>query len=187
MNSPSSPEHAEVVAKTIVWLERAVIGLNLCPFAKAEHINGRIHYEVSDAKDGHQLMLDLGASLELLVNQPPEKVETLLLIHPRAFDDFLDYNDFLVDAEEMLAKLNLEGVIQIASFHPHYQFEGTEPEDIENHTNRSPYPMLHLLREESLDRAVESFPDTDSIFERNIDTMKKLGLKRWQELFSDQA
>jgi uncharacterized protein len=192
MTSPPSPsslslEKAQIIAKTVVWLERAVIGLNLCPFAKAEHIHGRIHYEVSAAKDGYQLMRDLGTSLELLLSQPPEKIETLLLIHPQAFEDFLDYNDFLVDAEELLAKLDLEGVVQIASFHPQYQFEGTEPEDIENYTNRSPYPMLHLLREDSLERAVESFPDTDTIFERNIETMKKLGLKRWQELFADQA
>lgn len=187
ISTSTSTEQKVVIARTVVWLERAVIGLNLCPFAKAEHLHGRIHYDVSDAKDGHQLMLDLGKSLELLLNQPPEKIETLLLIHPLVFEDFLDYNDFLVDAEDLLAKLDLEGVIQIASFHPQYQFEGTEPGDIENYTNRSPYPMLHLLREESLERAVESVPDTDAIFERNIDTMKKLGLKRWQELFADQA
>jgi uncharacterized protein len=187
MNASTSTEQKVVIARTVVWLERAVIGLNLCPFAKAEHLHGRIHYGVSDAKDGHQLMLDLGKSLELLLNQPPEKIETLLLIHPHVFEDFLDYNDFLVDAEDLLTKLDLEGVIQIASFHPQYQFEGTEQGDIENYTNRSPYPMLHLLREESLERAVESVPDTDAIFERNIDTMKKLGLKRWQELFADQA
>ncbi len=187
MSASTSTEQKVVIARTVVWLERAVIGLNLCPFAKAEHLHGRIHYDVSDAKDGHQLMLDLGKSLELLLNQPPEKIETLLLIHPLVFEDFLDYNDFLVDAEDLLAKLNLEGVIQIASFHPQYQFEGTEQGDIENYTNRSPYPMLHLLREESLERAVESVPDTTAIFERNIDTMKKLGLKRWQELFADQA
>jgi uncharacterized protein len=189
MTQPANPEQEkeQVITKTVVWLERAVIGLNLCPFAKAEHINGRIHYEVSAAKDGQQLMLDLGKSLELLLNQPPEKIETLLLIHPQAFEDFLDYNDFLVDAEDLLARLDLDGVIQIASFHPQYQFDGTEADDIENYTNRSPYPMLHLLREESLDRAVDSVPDTDSIFERNIETMKKLGLKRWQELFADQA
>jgi uncharacterized protein len=187
MSASTPNEQKLVIAKTVVWLERAVIGLNLCPFAKAEHLHGRIHYEVSDAKDGHQLMLDLGQSLELLLNQPPDKIETLLLIHPQVFEDFLDYNDFLVDAEDLLAKLDLEGVIQIASFHPQYQFEGTALDDIENYTNRSPYPMLHLLREESLERAVESVPDTDAIFERNIDTMKKLGLKRWQELFADQA
>jgi uncharacterized protein len=180
-------DQAKIISKTVAWLERAVIGLNLCPFAKAEHVNGRIHYEVSAAQDAEHLMLDLGQSMERLLSADPSTMETLLLIHPLAFHDFLDYNDFLMDAEDLLTRLKLEGVLQIASFHPNYQFADTSPEDIENYTNRSPYPMLHLLREASVERAVDAFPEAEMIYERNIDTMKKFGLKRWQELFQDQA
>jgi uncharacterized protein len=185
----ASPEqdHAKIISNTVAWVERAVIGLNLCPFAKAEHVNGRIHYEVSAAQDAEHLMLDLGQSMERLLSTDPNTMETLLLIHPLAFNDFLDYNDFVMDAEDLLARLNLDGVLQIASFHPHYQFAETSPEAIENYTNRSPYPMLHLLREDSVERAVEAFPDAETIYERNIETMKKLGLKRWHALFPEQA
>lgn len=187
MNQHPSLNKSQVLQDTILWLERAVIGLNLCPFAKAEHIHGRIHYQVSEAQSAGQLMEDLGRGLEHLLSQPPEKVETSLLIHPLVFQDFLDYNDFLADVEDLLARLNLEGTVQVASFHPQFQFADTEPDDIGNYTNRAPYPTLHLLREESIDRAVEAFPQAEEIFERNIETMNKLGLAGWKKLMGGQG
>ena len=163
------------IADTRRWLERAVIGLNLCPFAKAVHARDQIRYVLSDADDPRDLLEQLGEELLLLRDTPADVVDTTLLIHPQVLQDFLDYNDFLDDADALLAQLGLEGVIQIASFHPHYQFAGTEPDDIGNYTNRSPYPTLHLLREDSVARAVEAFPDPDAIVDRNQRTLAELG------------
>jgi hypothetical protein len=164
-----------VIQETRDWLEKAVIGLNLCPFAKPVHIAGRIRYAVSQAETPQALLADLLVELQTLAAADPEKIETTLLIHPRVLTDFLDYNDFLDVADAALEELDLIGEIQVASFHPRYQFEGTGPDDIENYTSRSPYPMLHLLREESVDRAVAAFPETDRIPERNIETLRSLG------------
>jgi hypothetical protein len=175
-------EAEEIVVATRTWLERAVIGLNLCPFAKAVHLGGRIRYAVSVAETPDELRADLVDELQALADADPEEIETTLLIHPRVFADFLDYNDFLEVADETLAELDLVGEIQVASFHPRYQFAGTEPDDIENYTNRSPYPMLHLLRESSVDRAVETFSDASEIYERNIETLRKLGHEGWRRL-----
>ena len=176
------PATDPVVEETRRWLERAVIGLNLCPFANAVHVGGRIRWAVSDARDARGLRDDLVGELESLVAADEAKTETTLLIHPQALLDFGEYNDFLDLADEALAELALTDVIQVASFHPDYQFGGTDPDDIENCTNRSPYPMLHLLRQSSVERAVSSMPDTNRIFEKNIETMEKLGWEGWRRV-----
>lgn len=171
-----------IIDEMQIWLEKAVIGLNLCPFARAVHIKKQIRYQVSLAKNREQLLRDLIDELKLIVNADAQEIDTTLLIHPEVMSDFLEYNDFLETAEAALRELSLDGVIQIASFHPRYQFAGTDENDIGNYTNRSPYPALHLLREDSISRAVDSFPNVDSIPEKNIETMNRLGLKGWQKL-----
>jgi hypothetical protein len=170
------------LAETRAWVERAVIGLQLCPFAKAPQVRGQIRYVVSAARDPEALLAALVEELERLVAEPAERVETTLLIHPQVLVDFDDYNQFLSVAEGALAALGLEGVIQIASFHPDYRFAGSAPGDIANATNRSPYPTLHLLREASIERALASFADPDSIYAANIETMERLGAEGWAEV-----
>ncbi|SAK94153.1 hypothetical protein AWB79_07056 [Caballeronia hypogeia] len=165
----------EVIAATQHWLTRAVIGLNLCPFAKSVHVKKQIRYVVSEAHGVEDLVVELTDELRLLRDTDPESVDTTLLITPHAFADFSDYNDALFFAERLLDQLGLAGELQIASFHPHYQFEGAAPDDIDNYTNRAPYPIFHLLREASIDRAVDAFPDASDIYERNIDTLRRLG------------
>ncbi len=176
------PRYVQVQADLQRWLERAVIGLNLCPFAKAVHVKGQIHYAVSGARDGADLLEDLRAELLALAGEPPERRDTTLLAAPWCLPDFLDFNDFLAQADDLLEELDLVGVLQIADFHPHYQFAGTDADDIENYTNRAPYPVLHLLREASIDRAVEAYPEAEMIYERNIETLDKLGSAGWQAL-----
>ncbi|MFC3109180.1 DUF1415 domain-containing protein [Undibacterium arcticum] len=171
-----------VVADTQTWLEKAVIGLNLCPFAKAVHVKNQIRYTVSNATTPEALLVDLIAALEQLAEANPDEVDTTLLIHPQVLTDFLDYNEFLDVADAALDELDLVGEIQIASFHPQYQFADSGPDDIENYTNRSPYPTLHLLREDSIERAVDAFPDAADIFDKNIDTMRRLGHDGWDKL-----
>lgn len=172
----------EVVVATRQWIERAVIGLNLCPFAKAVYIKEQIRYAVSQAQDIGALLDELKRELVFLAQAAPEAVDTTLLIHPQVLTEFLDYNDFLSLADEALAELDLEGVLQIASFHPAYQFAGTRADDITNYTNRSPYPMLHLLREASIDRAVAAFPEAEEIYQKNIETLRRLGVEGWKAL-----
>ncbi|MFL9866445.1 DUF1415 domain-containing protein [Paraburkholderia fungorum] len=181
MSSPAE-SHDAVIALTRHWLTKAVIGLNLCPFAKAVHVKEQIRYAVSDAVDMEGVLTDLETEIQALVAASPEAVDTTLLVLPRALGDFLDYNDCLFFAERMIKQLRLEGIIQIASFHPHYQFEGSEPGDIENYTNRAPYPIFHLLREDSIERAVQAFPDAEAIYERNQETLRRIGLKGWNDL-----
>ena len=164
-----------VIDATKRWLETMVIGLNLCPFAKAVHVKNRIRYRVSSATDEGALLHDLESELSLLHEAAPETVETTLLIHPQTLGDFMEFNRFLADCDEALARLELEGTIQIASFHPQYQFAGTKVNDVTNYTNRSPYPTLHLLREDSITQAVDSFPDVDGIYKNNIAALRKLG------------
>ena len=171
-----------VIAETRAWVDRAVIGLNLCPFAKAPQAKGLVRYVLSAATDPAALLADLVNELERLAEASPDKIETTLLIHPGVLGDFADYNDFLALAEDTVAELDLDGVIQVASFHPDYQFEGSAPEDIENATNRSPFPALHLLREDSIDKAVAAFPDAQAIYETNIETLQKLGAEGWAAL-----
>jgi hypothetical protein len=171
-----------VIADTQAWLERAVIGLNLCPFAKSVHVKGQVHYAVSRATSAHDLLDDLVAELKNLATMDAKARDTTLLIAPDCLHDFLDFNDFLTQADQALADLDLEGVLQIASLHPRYQFAGTLEDDITNFTNRSPYPTLHLLREDSIDRAVAAFPNPESIFEVNMRTMEQLGQDGWAAL-----
>ena len=181
MNTLSAPLPIEVT-DTLRWLERAVIGLNLCPFAKAPHVKGQIHYVVSEAKGMEGLRDELIEQLQVLAELGAEERETTLLIVPQMLHDFLDFNDFLDEADLVLQELDLEGVLQVASFHPNFQFAGTDADDIGNFTNRSPYPTLHLLREESIDRAVEAFPEAEMIYEANIQTLQKLGQAGWDAL-----
>ncbi|GAB2723079.1 DUF1415 domain-containing protein [Comamonas sediminis] len=174
--------HQVVMADTVNWLEKAVIGLNLCPFAKGVHVKDQIHYVVSDAQDAEAVAHDLHRELEALAEANPDKRDTTLLILPYALHDFLDFNDFLEIADDMIEELDLGGILQVASFHPLFQFEGTTVDDVTNCTNRSPYPILHLLREESIDKAVEAFPEADAIYEKNMDTLDALGLEGWLDL-----
>ena len=177
---PTSNE--SIVAATITWLENIVIGLNLCPFAKAIHAKKQIRFVVSSACQSRELLAELKVELELLVDSDPEQIESTLLIHPGVLHEFMDYNQFLVLCDLAIEELELEGIIQIASFHPHYQFANTEPDDVTNYTNRSPYPTLHLLREDSVRRAIESFPDVEKIYERNIATLNRLGKAKMDAL-----
>ncbi len=172
----------EIAAATRAWLEKAVIGLDLCPFAKAVYLRDQIRYAISEAETPEDLLEHLIGELRTIAAASPEEIDTTLLIHPQVLTDFLDYNDFLDVAEDAVVRLGLEGEIQVASFHPDYRFEGAGPDDIENYTNRSPYPILHLLREASVERAVAAFPDTDAIFEKNIETMRRLGHDGWRRL-----
>ncbi|MGH8806521.1 MAG: DUF1415 domain-containing protein [Noviherbaspirillum sp.] len=183
-NEPINREHApsDIIHAAQRWLEKAVIGLNLCPFAKAVHVKNQIRYFVSDAQTVEALHHDLVEELRALHAADPNAIDTTLLIHPWVLSDFLNYNDFLDIADATLAELGLEGEIQIASFHPQYQFADAAPDDITNYTNRSPFPILHLLREASIDRAVAAFPDASEIFTRNIETMQRLGKRGWSEL-----
>lgn len=163
-----------VVEATRDWLEKTVIGLNLCPFAKAVHAAGQIRYVVSSATTTDALARDLAEEMIRLHETDPKTTDTTLLIHPQVLADFFDFNDFLDVADELLEKLGLVGKLQVASFHPRYQFEGTAEDDPTNRTNRSPYPTLHLLREDSVERAVESYPDAEGIPGRNMETMRRL-------------
>lgn len=167
------------------WLERAVIGLNLCPFAKGVHLKQQIRWVESRAQDTESLLADLVQELQLLAAADPEAIDTTLLLHPQVLQNFEDYNDFLDVVDAVLEELGLDGVLQVASFHPDYRFEGTAADDVENCSNRSPHPMLHLLREDSIARAVASVPDAATIYERNIATLRRLGPAGWRALFAD--
>lgn len=169
------------------WLERAVIGLNLCPFAKAVYVKQQVRIVVSDASTERALLEQLGEELALLRDTPAEAIDTTLLVHPQALADFLDYNDFLGDADGLVEAMDLDGVLQVASFHPDYQFADSTPDDPANLTNRAPWPILHLLREASIDRAVAAYPEPDAIIERNIATVRELGFEGFRALLSDKA
>jgi hypothetical protein len=174
----------EVLAATRRWLEQAVIGLNLCPFAKSVYVKNQVRLVVSRARHLDAFLDDLDAELERLKSTPAEEVDTTLLIHPTLFPDFLVFNDFLDVADGVLADHELEGVVQIAPFHPDFVFDGEPEGDMSHFTNRSPYPTLHLIREDSLARAIESFGDTDVIYERNIDVLRRLGTNGWRRLLA---
>jgi hypothetical protein len=180
--SEADPSADRVLAETRAWLERAVIGLNLCPFARAVHVKQRIRWVVCEARDTEALLAALCDELDHLAAADPEAVDTTLLIHPRVLGDFDDYLGFLDVAEAALAQLGHEGVLQVASFHPDYRFADAEPADIANATNRSPWPMLHLLREASIDRAVAAFPAPETIYEASIATLRRLGPEGWAAL-----
>jgi hypothetical protein len=189
MTHPSCTVHAgppasaePFVRDTVQWLERAVIGLNLCPFAKGVHAKGQIHYAVALAGDTAQVLEVLRCELAALAATSPDARDTTLLIAPYCLHDFLEFNDFQDAAEALLEEMGLDGIFQIASFHPRFQFAGTSADDVTNCTNRSPYPTLHLLREESIDRAVEVFPEAETIFERNMEVLRELGPAGWTAL-----
>jgi hypothetical protein len=175
----------EIIEITRHWLTRAVIGLNLCPFAKSVQVKNQIRYAVSEARTLEDVLADLERELRHLADSDPEQLDTTLLVIPHALADFIDYNDALYFAETLLKQLKLEGELQIASFHPMYRFEGTEPDAIENYTNRAPYPIFHLLREASIERAVNAFPDAADIYERNMETMRRLGHAGWRALMAE--
>jgi hypothetical protein len=185
--APSPPlapsERADLITKDMVrWLERAVIGLNLCPFAKGVHAKGQIHYVVSAATGAEALAQDLRRELADLAAAPAEVRDTTLLMAPDCLQEFLEFNDFLGVAEDVLEELDLDGTLQIASFHPQFQFAGTDAGDVTNCTNRAPYPTLHLLREDSIDRAVQAYPEAEAIYERNMEVLEQLGMPGWQAL-----
>ena len=185
--APSPPlapsERADLITKDMVrWLERAVIGLNLCPFAKGVHAKGQIHYAVSAATDAVALSQVLRRELADLAAAPAEGRDTTLLMAPDCLQEFLEFNDFLGVAEDVLEELDLDGTLQIASFHPQFQFAGTDAGDVTNCTNRAPYPTLHLLREDSIDRAVQAYPEAEAIYERNMEVLGQLGMPGWQAL-----
>jgi len=171
------------------WLEEVVIGLNLCPFARQPYTLDRIRYVVEPAEDIVLLAKRVVEEARWLMEQPKEKVATTLLIHPRALLNFLDYNDFLSEVDLLIKENSLEGKLQAASFHPDYQFAGTRPADAENFTNRSPYPMIHLIREAMLEEVLDNYPDPESIPERNIKTMNQLGAagirKIWEKIIAE--
>ena len=177
----------QAIAHTQRWLERAVIALNLCPFAKAVHLKGQIRWVLSTARNTQTLARELAREMLHLADVDPAITDTSLLVHPWVLQDFADYNEFLDVADELIESLALTGVLQVASFHPDYCFAGSEDDDSDddmaNFSNRSPYPMLHLLREDSVERAVAAFPEPEAIFERNIATLRALGPGGWRKLF----
>jgi hypothetical protein len=177
-----TPSDSAVLASATRWLERAVIGLNLCPFAKAPHVKGQIYLAICRATKAEDLLGVLEHELNALAAADPEARDTTLLIAPDCFPDFLDFNDFLSDADEVLARLELDGTLQIASFHPRFQFVGTQVDDITNYTNRAPFPVLHLIRESSIARAVQAFPQAEMIYEKNMQTLQELGHEGWAAL-----
>ena len=182
MNDASLTATHDPIAETRKWLEQIVIGLNLCPFAKAVYVKDQVRFVLSDATTPEALVEELAEELILLRDTPAEQIDTTLIVHPDVLTDFLDYNDFLDNADAAIEALDLQGILQVASFHPQYQFAGAAPDDVSNYTNRAPYPTLHLLREDSVERAVAAFPDPDVIVERNIETLVKLGIEGWTRL-----
>lgn len=184
---PTDSAASSALTHSCQWLEQAVIGLNLCPFAKGPYVKGQIRWVVSPATTEEALLKDLEDELLHLVRTPIEQTETTLLIHPHVLNDFMDFNDFLDQADGLLDRLDLVGTIQIANFHPQFQFAGTDAQDITNYTNRSPWPTLHLIREASIDRAVAAFPEAETIYETNMQTMRDLGHEGWQALFDTAA
>lgn len=174
------------IQQTQAWLEKAVIGLNLCPFAKAVHSKGQIRWVLSAAQDAEALLAELVAEMQALAAADPQAIDTTLIVHPQVLHDFGDFNDFLGLADAALEQLGLQGTLQVASFHPQYRFAGTRSSDVSNFTNRAPYPTLHLLREDSVARAVAAFPQPETIYQRNIATLKQLGRKGWSKLMADE-
>lgn len=183
-NSQDEPNDEAILAQSRRWLERAVIGLNLCPFAKAVHVKLQIRWVLSQATSAEALLEDLADELIRLNASDPAAHDTTLLIHPYVLQDFLDYNAFLDLADGLIEELALAGELQVASFHPQYQFADSAPEDVENLSNRAPFPTLHLLRESSVDLAVAAFPEAEHIYLKNIETLRALGHAGWQKLFA---
>ena len=183
----NNDEERVVIEDTQLWLNKAVIGLNLCPFAKAVVAKQQVRYVVCMDSEPEQVLKMLQEEMQLLINTDAAVLDTTLLIAPHLLPDFLEFNEFLFDCDSVLLSMELEGVLQIADFHPRYQFAGTESDDISNFTNRAPYPTLHLLREESIDKAVEAFPDASLIYERNMQVLEDLGREGWESLFKENT
>jgi hypothetical protein len=179
-------DDAQLIGASVCWLERAVIGLNLCPFAKAVHAKRQLRWVVSAARDEETLLAALRDELLRLASTPADEIDTTLLLHPHVLRDFAAYNQFLDAADALLDELELEGTLQIASFHPDYCFADATPDDPANNSNRSPFPMLHLLREDSVARAVAAFPDAETIYERNIARLRELGQAGWNALWEPE-
>lgn len=177
-----APTADDPLTATRRWVERAVIGLNLCPFAKAVYVKDQVRLVLCEATTPEALLERLAEELLHLRDTPAQTTDTTLLVHPHVLQDFLDYNDFLDAADALVESLDLDGVLQVASFHPDYRFADAPDDDIGHCTNRSPYPTLHLLREDSVERAVAIYPDPDAIVERNIATLERLGPDGWAAL-----
>ncbi len=179
-----SPEQtATIVTQVEQWLDRVVIGLNLCPFAAEPRRQQQIRFQVSPSTNPSDLLADLQSELRYLSQHPATQVETTILIIPQSLEDFADYNDFLDLADRLLQQFGWEGEFQIASFHPNYQFADTQPDDAENLTNRSPYPLLHILREDSVETALDNYPNPEAIPDRNIEQVQGLSAEQKRELF----
>ncbi|MEE4249642.1 MAG: DUF1415 domain-containing protein [Alcanivoracaceae bacterium] len=185
MKNSSRPSELRNDEETVLsvrhWVKTFVMEMNLCPFAKYEMLNNRVRFVTTTAITEEQLLMSLQEELQLLDNDP--SVETTLLIHPNVLQDFYDYNQFLSYADKLILEMGLEGIYQVASFHPDYQFGGTDFDDAENYTNRSPYPLLHIIREASLERAIAEYPDVDQVPARNVALMNSLGRDKLQALF----
>ncbi len=177
-----TPDAPDPLAHTRAWVERAVIGLELCPFARAVQAKGQVRYLLCPARDTDALLAVLCNEMQSLAAADPALTDTTLLIHPHVLTAFADFNDFLGVADLALVQLGLEGVLQVASFHPDYRFADTPTDDLGNATNRSPYPTLHLLREASVERALKAFPDAEAIYGHNIRRLQQLGAAGWAEL-----
>ncbi len=180
-----TPSLDVIIARTRCWIERVVIEFNLCPFARKPYEGEQVRYVVSEATDPEGLLLDLQQELDFLRRTDPSVVETTVLIHPWVLQDFLDYNDFLDIVDALLAEEGYEEAFQVASLHPDYRFADTRAEDAENYTNRSPYPVLHLLRVDGVARAISSYANPDRIPERNIAQMEKQGAERMRTLLEE--
>ena len=187
VNTAIDPDDAQIIDDTRRWLQRAVIGLNLCPFAKSVDVKGLVHYAVTRSVGFKDLLADLKLELNALAALADTERDTTLFVAPDGLQDFLEFNDFLTQANRLLAKMDFEGVFQIASLHPQYQFADAPADAITNFTNRSPYPTLHLLREASIDRAVKAFPHAEAIFETNMRTMERIGHAGWAALGVDAS
>ncbi len=185
--SPMQHDDDLVISRTRRWLANAVVGLNLCPFAKAVMVKGQVHFVVTPAAGWSHLLEALEREVDGLLACPPEQRDTTLLIAPQAMPDFFEFNGFMGEAERLLVRRELEGVLQLAHFHPQFEFAGANPDDIAHFTNRTPYPTLHLLRADSITRAVQAFPDASAIYDTNISTLRRLGPEGWARLSQEWA
>ncbi len=181
---PASAE--QVRADMQRWLERAVIGLNLCPFAKAVHVKGQVHVAVCAEPAFGPVLEALGAELDALLACSPEVRDTTLLVLPQGHDDFLLFDALVREGERLIARRRLAGVVQLASFHPRFVFADADEGDPGNNSNRAPWPTLHLLREASIDRAVAAFPQAEAIFGANVARLRALGHAGWHALLAQE-
>ena len=181
------PDDDLALSRTRRWLEHAVVGLNLCPFAKSVMVKGQVHVAVTPATGWNDLLEALEREVDDLLALAPDQRDTTLLVAPQAMPDFFEFNGFMGEAERLLARRELEGVLQLAHFHPHFEFAGEDPDDIGHFTNRAPYPTLHLLRSDSIARAVQAFPDASTIYDANIATLRRMGRNGWTQLMKEWA